>query len=250
MRIAQVMGGSRSARRISCARRWGKKDMEKWRPCARIHGRGAAAEDRREGGAGSVRHHGQIRGVRVQQGPCHRVCPCRLSMRVSQGALSDRVPHRQPLQRPFGPGRDIDNKERSGADGVKILPPDVNKSQFECSIDEGKIRLGLGTIKNVGKAAESVLDARKKKGKFTSLFEMCASVDLRLVNKSARIAVYAGALDCLQGTRAQLFASIDAAIDYGNSFQKDRQSGQTSLFDGGGNTAEESAPPEPAACQR
>jgi DNA polymerase-3 subunit alpha len=130
--------------------------------------------------------------------------------------------------------------------GVKILPPDVNKSRFECSIDEGKIRLGLGTIKNVGKAAESVLEARKKKGKFTSLFEMCASVDLRLVNKKClESLVYAGALDCLKGTRAQLFASIDAAIDYGNSFQKDRQSGQTSLFDGGGNTAEESAPPEP-----
>ena len=61
---------------------------------------------------------------------------------------------------------------------------------------------------------------------------MCASVDLRLVNKKCLESLaYAGALDCLKGTRAQLFASIDAAIDYGNSFQKDRRRGQTSLFD-------------------
>ncbi len=130
--------------------------------------------------------------------------------------------------------------------GVRILPPDVNASDVTCSIDDGKIRLGLGTIKNVGKAAESILEARKKKGKFASLFELCASVDLRLVNKKClESLVYAGAMDCLKGTRAQLFASIDAALDYGNSFQKDRQSGQTSLFDGGSESTPDSAPPEP-----
>jgi DNA polymerase-3 subunit alpha len=132
--------------------------------------------------------------------------------------------------------------------GIKILPPDVNISDFTCSIDNGKIRLGLGTIKNVGKAAESIIAARKEKGGFKSIFDMAAAVDLRLVNKKAlESLVYAGALDCLKGTRAQLFASIDGAIDYGNSFQKDRQSGQTSLFDlGGGETATQSAPPEPS----
>ena len=46
--------------------------------------------------------------------------------------------------------------------GVRILPPDVNASDFECSMDDGKIRLGLGTIKNVGKAADSILEAREE----------------------------------------------------------------------------------------
>jgi DNA polymerase-3 subunit alpha len=139
-------------------------------------------------------------------------------------------------------------KNEAERKGVRILPPDINSSRFECSIDEGKIRLGLGTIKNVGKAADSILEARKKKGKFSSIFELCAAADLRLVNKKCLESLaYAGALDSLKGTRAQLFASIDAAIDYGNSFQRDRQSGQTSLFDsaGGEATAGESAPPEP-----
>ncbi len=135
--------------------------------------------------------------------------------------------------------------------GVRILPPDINASDFACSMDQGRIRLGLGTIKNVGKAAVSILDARKKKGRFSSLFELCSSVDLHLVNKKClESLVYAGALDCLKGTRAQLFASIDAAIDYGGSFQKDRATGQTSLFDTGDSSAQgaqgaQSAPPEP-----
>jgi len=135
--------------------------------------------------------------------------------------------------------------------GIKILPPDVNKSAFTCSIDEGKIRLGLGAIKNVGKAAESIIAARKEKGKFNSFFELAASVDLRLVNKKAlESLVCAGAFDCLKGTRSQLFASIDSATDYGTSFQRDRISGQTSLFDMGAgagvDTAKESVQPEPA----
>ena len=118
---------------------------------------------------------------------------------------------------------------------VRILPPDVNASDFECSIDNGQIRLGLGAIKNVGKAADSILQARAAKGSFESLFDMCASVDLRLVNKKCLESLaYAGALDSLRGTRAQLFASIDKAVDYGNGFQRDRISGQTSLFDTGG----------------
>ena len=130
--------------------------------------------------------------------------------------------------------------------GIHILPPDVNASEEECCIDNGTIRLGLGTIKNVGKAAESILEARAKKGRFESLFDMCASVDLRLVNKKClESLVYAGALDGLKGTRASLFASIDKAIDYGNSFQRDRLSGQTSLFDLGASATAPAALPEP-----
>jgi DNA polymerase-3 subunit alpha len=117
--------------------------------------------------------------------------------------------------------------------GIKLLPPDINFSDIECSVENGNIRLGLMAIKNVGKAAESILEARRQRGKFESIFDLCRSVDLRLVNKKAlESIVYAGALDSLRGTRAQLFAAIDRAIEYGSSFQKDRLAGQTSLFDG------------------
>jgi DNA polymerase-3 subunit alpha len=119
--------------------------------------------------------------------------------------------------------------------GIKVQPPDINRSEFECSIDEGCIRLGLGTIKNTGKASETILEARAKKGPFSSIFDLCASVDLRHVNKkSLESFICAGALDSMPGTRAQQFAAIEQAHEYGNAFQRDRMTGQTSLFDMGG----------------
>ena len=123
-------------------------------------------------------------------------------------------------------------KNESERMGVRILPPDINSSEGECSIDKGNIRLGMEAIKNVGKASDSILEARRTKGKFTSIFDLCKSVDLRIVNKKClESLVCAGALDSLQGTRAQLFAAIDKAVEYGGSFQKDRISGQENLFE-------------------
>ncbi|MBD3318155.1 MAG: DNA polymerase III subunit alpha, partial [Chitinivibrionales bacterium] len=122
-------------------------------------------------------------------------------------------------------------KNEAGRMGIKVLPPDINRSVNECNIDGGHIRLGLGAVKGVGKAVESILEARAKKGTFASLFDLCARIDLRLVNKKVlECLVCAGALDSLPGTRAQLFEAIDHAIDYGGAFQKDRMTGQTSLF--------------------
>jgi len=131
--------------------------------------------------------------------------------------------------------------------GVKVLPPDVNSSEFACTIEDGAIRLGLGAIKNVGKAADAVIGARNKKGAFRSIFDLCASVDMRTVNKKAlESLIYAGALDSLPGTRAQLFAAVDRALEYGSSYQKERSTGQTSLF-GGQNDGEPVVTiPEPA----
>ncbi len=134
--------------------------------------------------------------------------------------------------------------------GIKILPPDVNSSDIECSIDNKNIRLGMGAIKNVGKGGESIIEARSKKGKFNSIFDMAKSVDLRVVNKKClESLICAGALDSLQGTRAQLFDSIDKAIEYGGSFQKERLSGQVNLFENfftGSENAVETAIPEPS----
>lgn len=116
--------------------------------------------------------------------------------------------------------------------GLKVLPPDVNRSEINCCIYEGCISLGLSVIANVGKAAEAIIKARAKKGSFTTIFDLCCSVELRIVNKKAlESLIMAGAIDSLPGTRAQLFTAIEMAIDYGNSFQKDRLLGQTNLFE-------------------
>jgi DNA polymerase-3 subunit alpha len=115
--------------------------------------------------------------------------------------------------------------------GIKVLPPDVNRSEINCSVDEGNIRLGLGAIANVGKAGEAIIAARSEHGAFGTIFQLCRNVDLRSVNRKAlESLIYAGALDSMPGTRAQLFEAVEKAIEYGSSFQKDRLSGQTDLF--------------------
>lgn len=115
---------------------------------------------------------------------------------------------------------------------IKILPPDINSSEGQCSIDHGNIRLGMEAIKNVGKGSDSIIEARAKKSKFTSIFDLCKSVDVRIVNKKClESLICAGALDSVAGTRGQLFESIDKALEYGGGFQKDRISGQVNLFE-------------------
>jgi DNA polymerase-3 subunit alpha len=116
--------------------------------------------------------------------------------------------------------------------GIPLLPPDANASEENCSIEDGSIRLGLAVIKNVGQAAEAIIAERRARGAYASLFDFCKRVDLRKVNKKClESLIYAGALDCLHATRAQLFGSIDRALEFGSSFQKDRISGQVNLFD-------------------
>ena len=116
--------------------------------------------------------------------------------------------------------------------GIAMLPPDANASDENCSIENGRIRLGLSVIKNVGQAAEAIITERRERGAYASLFDFCKRVDLRKVNKKClESLIYAGALDCLHATRAQLFESIDRALEFGSSFQKDRLSGQVNLFD-------------------
>ncbi|MDR3013025.1 MAG: DNA polymerase III subunit alpha [Chitinispirillales bacterium] len=116
--------------------------------------------------------------------------------------------------------------------GIRMLPPDVNKSDYEFTIEDGNIRIGIAAVKNVGKAAESILAAREEKKRFTSIFDLCKSTDNRIVNKRAlESLICAGALDGLGGTRAQHFEAVAKALEYGSSCQKDRDSDQVNMFD-------------------
>jgi DNA polymerase-3 subunit alpha len=96
----------------------------------------------------------------------------------------------------------------------------------------GRIRFGLGAVKGVGDAAvQATLEARADGGPFSSLFDFCARVDARKINKKVVEAlVKCGAFDFEGVPRWQLFAGIDAAFAAGASAQADRASGQASLF--------------------
>jgi DNA polymerase III subunit alpha len=131
---------------------------------------------------------------------------------------------------------------------IRVLPPDVNASEYTFTpVRDEKgdaIRFGLGAVKNVGQnAVEAIIKARTELGSFRSIYQFCEHADMTAINRRVMESlVKAGAMDGLQGTRAQLLLALDAAIETGNRAAKDRDSGQGGLF--GGGAAEEH--PEPA----
>ena len=117
--------------------------------------------------------------------------------------------------------------------GIEILPPDVNESYANFTVQGRNIRFGIGAVKNVGESAvEAIVAAREDKGDFKSLFDFCERVDHRAVNKKCiESLIKCGALDSLGGHRAQFLEALDMAMESGQSAQKDREAGQVSLFD-------------------
>jgi DNA polymerase III subunit alpha len=124
--------------------------------------------------------------------------------------------------------------------GIKILPPNINESEIHFKATDQGIRFGLGAVKNVGKGAiTSIINARTEQGKFTNFLDFCKIIDLRLVNKKVlESLIQAGAMDSLQGHRAQLFESIDLAVSYAQKSNAYNSNGQTSIFDMGENKLE------------
>lgn len=120
--------------------------------------------------------------------------------------------------------------------GIEVLPPDVNGSGLDFTVEGGRIRFGLSAIKNVGESAiRSILEARSRRGRFGSLIDLCSEVDLRLVNKRVLEAlVQSGAMDSIGPARSRLAAALDAAVEYGQKIRADREAGQGSLFGGTG----------------
>ncbi len=118
--------------------------------------------------------------------------------------------------------------------GLAILPPDVNESALNFTPTDAGIRFGIAAIKNVGEAAaERIIAAREAGGPFGDLFAFCARVDLRVVNRRVlESLIAAGAMDSLEGHRAQQLAVLDQAMKMGQRAQEERQRGQISLFAG------------------
>ncbi|MEN9509109.1 MAG: hypothetical protein RLZZ621_1672, partial [Gemmatimonadota bacterium] len=116
--------------------------------------------------------------------------------------------------------------------GLEVLAADVNESGWRFTVvGDTRIRFGLGAIRNVGRGAIDSLLAAREKGPFTTLFDLCARVDLRLCNKRVFEAlIAAGACDGLGGHRAQLTAALDTAISEAALQQEEAEKGQGSLF--------------------
>ncbi|MGL6073225.1 MAG: DNA polymerase III subunit alpha [Fimbriiglobus sp.] len=117
---------------------------------------------------------------------------------------------------------------------VPVLPPDVNKGQPDFTVVNQRIVFGLTAIKGLGRgAAEEIVHAREKHGKFRDLFDFCEKVDNRVVTKAAmEKLIKAGAMDCFGANkRAACFMVLPRALQAAETKADDRKRGQTNMFD-------------------
>ena len=115
---------------------------------------------------------------------------------------------------------------------INLLPPDVNSSRREFTVDDNDICFGLVALKGVGDAAiDSIVETREESGSFTSLQDFCERVDTKQVNKRAvESLIMSGAFDSLEGHRAQYLASLENIMKAAQNAQAERDRGQMSLF--------------------
>src|SRR4051794_10412693 len=116
--------------------------------------------------------------------------------------------------------------------GIEVLPPDVNESNMFFTVVGPNIRFGLGAVKGVGESAiESVLEARRRIGRFKSLLQFCEEVDLRACNKKALEAlIKSGSFDFIGTTRKGLIEKLESSADSAQRTKDEKERGQVSLF--------------------
>ena len=131
--------------------------------------------------------------------------------------------------------------------GIKILPPDVNSSNIQFSVDNGRIRFGLGAIKGCGEAAASkIIASRQEEGPFTSFLNFCERCGTYINSRMLEFLTKAGAFDSLGLRRSQILAVAEPMMSYAIQRAIDKANGQGSLFDMfGGEESEDAGVPIP-----
>ncbi len=115
---------------------------------------------------------------------------------------------------------------------IEVEPPDINRSGVDFTPQGDRILFGLSAVRNLGLGAIEAILAARGGGVFSTLADLCTRVDLHAVNRRALEAlIYCGAFDTLQGNRHQLIKDLDPVLAWAQSRARDRDSGQTNLFD-------------------
>ena len=123
--------------------------------------------------------------------------------------------------------------------GIKVLPPDINKSNAEFTPDGDNIRFGLNSIKGIGEAVlKEIEEDRKANGEYKSIVDFTQRINPRVVNrKTLENFTKAGAMTCLEPCRKKLFNNIENILNAAARENEAKELGQVSLFAGlGGNT--------------
>ncbi len=117
--------------------------------------------------------------------------------------------------------------------GLTLLPPDLNSGKYKFTVDqEGHIVYGIGAIKGVGEGPiDAIIEARETHGHFTDLFDFCAKVDIKRVNRRVlEKLVLSGAMDNLGPHRAAIMASLPEALAAADQHARAESFGQSDMF--------------------
>ncbi|HEY8570872.1 DNA polymerase III subunit alpha [Phenylobacterium sp.] len=116
--------------------------------------------------------------------------------------------------------------------GVKIQPPDINRSAADFEVENGEVLYALGAIRNVGlQAMEHVVQVRKEGGPFRDIFDFVERVDPKQINKRTfETLARAGAFDSIHPNRAQLVEAADLLVGFSQAVASQRASDQAALF--------------------
>ncbi|HYN22576.1 MAG TPA: OB-fold nucleic acid binding domain-containing protein, partial [Thermoanaerobaculia bacterium] len=132
--------------------------------------------------------------------------------------------------------------------GIPLLAPDVNESGYVFTVVGDAIRFGLGAVKGVGEGAiESLLEARRRVGRFTSPAQVATEVVAN--HKVFESLIKAGAFEGFNANRAALWAVLDDLLEYGQRRRREREDGQNNLFGvpgGGGDAFRREPLPDPS----
>ena len=125
--------------------------------------------------------------------------------------------------------------------GIEILKPEINKSNSKFTVENGKIRFGLGSIKNVGtKPVNNIVNERNEHGEYKGFTDFCERIaDIDVNKKCVESLIKAGAFDEFEQTRSTLLASFEGIIDSIQSEKKKELAGQVSMFDLGSSEEKE-----------
>lgn len=115
--------------------------------------------------------------------------------------------------------------------GIDVLPPDVNVSELDFTVDGQSIRFGLAAIKGVGESAARAMLAARQDGPFESLQDLCERVGSTINKRIMESLCQCGAFDCFGLKRSQVFAMIEDVINRAQHAAKDRAAGQENFFD-------------------
>ncbi len=115
--------------------------------------------------------------------------------------------------------------------GIPIMPPDVNSSDIDFSVDKGAIRFGLGAIKGVGGAAAGKIIECREEGPYKNFTDFCERCGSAVNSRMLEHLIRAGAFDEFKVRRSQLLATAEETMKFAQAKAKDRMSGQGSLFD-------------------